>query len=251
MAGRLQGKVAIITGAAGGIGAASAALFRAEGATLVLTDLDATGLNVADEPMRQLAVLGDLTDETFVEALMHATVQRFGRLDILYNNAGAMIAGSLDTVTAADLSASIDVNLTTQLIMAKHAARWMRAGNGGAIVNTASIGGMVGYRGMQAYTASKAAVIGMTKSLAVELADDDIRVNAIAPALVDTAMSRDFLGLTDAFDRSDTTPFVGRQLIKRFARPGEIAEAALFLASDAASFITGAILPVDGGWTAW
>lgn len=255
MSGRLSGKIALITGAAGGIGAASAALFLAEGATLVLTDIDAPALRKLgsrlDRGGRSVIVAGDLTDESFIASMINAAREAFGGLDIVYNNAGLMVSGALDALNIDDLRRSIDINLYAQLAVVKHAVPLLQQSVGPAVVNTASVGGLLGYANMQAYTASKAAIIGATKALAVELASISIRVNAVAPALVETQMSRNALGVTDETDAAAQAPFVGRQLLKRFARPAEIAEAALFLASDAASFITGVVLPVDGGWSAW
>jgi meso-butanediol dehydrogenase/(S,S)-butanediol dehydrogenase/diacetyl reductase len=257
MSGRLEGKIALITGAAGGIGAASARLFAQEGASLVITDARGPQLSELETELREsssavLALRGDLTDERFVEMLFNASADRFHGLNILYNNAGAMVAGSLDTATGTDFSTAIAVNLIAQVMVAKHAARLMRRGNGGSIVNTASMGGLLGYKGMAAYTASKAAIIGATKSMAMELVEDNIRVNAIAPGIVDTQMPQAFLEARAEDDRKEVTEaFFARQLMKRFATPDEIAQAALFLSSDASSFITGIILPVDGGWSAW
>lgn len=254
---RLEGQVALITGAARGIGAASARLFAHEGAALIITDIREAELRelhgeLRDHEYAVVAMTGDLADEQFTQSLVDAAAEHFDKLDILYNNAGLMYAGSINEVTPSVLADAFTVNIAAQLIMVKHAAALMRRKKRGAILNTASMGGILGFSGMIAYTASKAAIVGATKSLAMELARDNIRVNAIAPGIVDTPMPRQLL---ESYPKSEriklSESFYERQLMKRFATPEEIAQTALFLCSDDASFITGVILPVDGGWSCW
>jgi NAD(P)-dependent dehydrogenase (short-subunit alcohol dehydrogenase family) len=254
---RLEGKVALITGAARGIGAASARLFAHEGAALIITDIREDGLRELHGELRArdcavVAMTGDLTDEQFAKALVSAAAEHFDKLDILYNNAGLMYTGSIDEVTPSILADAFIVNVAAQLITVKHAAALMRREKRGAILNTASMGGIVGFSGMIAYTTSKAAIVGATKSLAIELTRDNIRVNAIAPGIVDTPMPRKLLESYPEAERTKLSEsFYARQLMKRFATPEEIAQTALFLCSDDASFITGVVLPVDGGWSCW
>jgi NAD(P)-dependent dehydrogenase (short-subunit alcohol dehydrogenase family) len=248
----VKGQVAIITGGAHGIGLAAAGLLAEAGASIALFDRDA---EAADAAARALSTRGytavahgvDVTDEAAVAKATEAVADRFGRLDILINNAGIAIRRPATELTLEDWNTVIGVNLTGMFLVARHAARFMqRAGRGGAIVNTASIMGLSGglYPNI-AYQTSKGGVVNMTRALALEWAPDNIRVNAIAPTYVRTRLIAGLMADADTMATiSAATP------LGRIAEPEEVANAILFLASPAAQMITGTILPVDGGFLA-
>jgi len=244
----LTGKVAVVTGAGSGIGAAIARLFAGEGAKVVLGDLAESGAVLAAE----LAAEGfdavfqrvDVTDETSAAALMQVAVTQFGRLDILVANAG--IPERKSPIHELDLTAwrrVIEVDLTGVAICNKFAAGAMLATGGGAIVNMASILGHVGQENSNAYSAAKAAVVNLTRSVALTYARQGIRANCVSPGYVDTPL---LAKLPDATRQM----MLVRQPIGRLARPEEIAQVVAFLASDRASIITGACINADGGYTA-
>lgn len=253
----LQGQTVLITGAAGGIGNAAAELFAEEGANLVLSDIDHATLGNVTNALRKkrrkvVSLAGDLTSEKYCEELIGLAVDTYNKLDVLYNNAGTMVGGEFFNVEEVDIHRAMAVNVSAQIILSKYAALAMSRSGGGSIVNTSSMGGYLGYGGMTAYTASKAAMIGATKTMAIELAEHNIRVNVIVPGIVDTRMPNSFLReLGEEQREAVKQTFFSRQIMKRFGKPEEIAAAALFLASPAASFITGLVMPVDGGWSAW
>jgi NAD(P)-dependent dehydrogenase (short-subunit alcohol dehydrogenase family) len=244
----LIGKVAVVTGAGSGIGAAIARLFVVEGAKVVLGDLAESGAALATE----LAADGfeavfqrvDVTDETSAAGLMEVALTRFGRLDILVANAG--IPERKSPIHELDLAAwqrVIDVDLTGVAICNKFAAGAMLATGGGAIVNMASVLGHVGQENSNAYSAAKAAVVNLTRSVALTYARQGIRANCVSPGYVDTPL------LAKLPDATRQVMLV-RQPIGRLARPDEIAQVVAFLASDRASIITGACINADGGYTA-
>jgi len=244
----LTGKVALVTGAGSGIGAAIARLFACEGAKVVLGDLAESGAVLAAE----LAAEGfdavfqrvDVTDETSAAALMQVAVTQFGRLDILVANAG--IPERKSPIHELDLTAwrrVLEVDLTGVAICNKFAAGAMLATGGGAIVNMASILGHVGQENSNAYSAAKAAVVNLTRSVALTYARQGIRANCVSPGYVDTPL---LAKLPDATRQM----MLVRQPIGRLARPEEIAQVVAFLASDRASIITGACINADGGYTA-
>ncbi|WFU43348.1 SDR family NAD(P)-dependent oxidoreductase [Bradyrhizobium sp. CB82] len=244
----LRGKVAVITGAGSGIGAAVAQLFAVEGAKVVLGDLAESGATLA----AGLAAEGhaadfqrvDVTDETSVAALIQAAVTQFGRLDILVANAGIPERKSpIHALDLADWRRVIDVDLTGVAISNKFAAMAMLATGGGAIVNMASILAHVGQENSNAYSAAKAAVVNLTRSIALTYARQGIRANCVSPGYVDTPL----LGKLPEATRE---MMLVRQPIGRLARPNEIAHVVAFLASDRASIITGACINADGGYTA-
>jgi NAD(P)-dependent dehydrogenase (short-subunit alcohol dehydrogenase family) len=259
---QLAGKVALITGAGSGIGRAAAVMFAAAGARLGLVDLDPamleqTAAAVKDPASgggstiggRTVVVAGDITDPATTAELVAVAEAEFGRVDVLFNNVGILIMKSLIDTTVADFDALMHVNCLSQLLAMQAAVPVMRKGGGGSIINVASVGGLVALPNVSAYGASKSAVIGLTRAAAVEFAPD-IRVNVICPGGTDTPMAQRHLASFD--DKAAAMKLLtGRQLIKRYARPDEIAAAALFLASDAASFMTGAVIPVEAGHTAW
>ena len=248
----LAGKVVLITGAGSGIGRAAAGLFAAAGAQVGLTDVDQDGLagTVALLPDGAAATaVGDITDPATIDELTTAAVARFGRVDALFNNVGILIMKSLLDTTAADFDRLMHVNCLSYLIAMQRVVPEMRRGSGGSIINVSSVGGLVALPNVSAYCPSKSAVIGLTRAAAAEFAPE-VRVNAICPGGVSTPMSAAHL---ESFDDQEAAmkQLTGRQLIKRYARPEEIAAVAVFLASDQASFMTGAVVPVEAGHTAW
>jgi NAD(P)-dependent dehydrogenase (short-subunit alcohol dehydrogenase family) len=254
----LTGKVALITGAGSGIGRAAAARFAAAGARVGLTDIDEKGLaeTAAELPDDAVvSVAGDVVDPATMDELTTAAVARFGRVDALFNNVGILIMKSLLDTTAADFDRLMHVNCLSQLIAMQRVVPEMRRGKGrgeaggGSVINVSSVGGLVALPNVSAYCPSKSAVIGLTRAAAAEFAPD-VRVNVICPGGVSTPMSDAHL---ESFDDKEAAMrlLTGRQLIKRYARPDEIASVAAFLASDEASFMTGAVVPVEAGHTAW
>jgi NAD(P)-dependent dehydrogenase (short-subunit alcohol dehydrogenase family) len=247
----LNDKVAIVTGASSGIGHATAKLFAREGAKVVVTarrqrELDALVAEIEGEGGEAIAVAGDVKDEAHAKALVDTAEDRFGGLDIAFNNAG-VIGDSVPVpeVSLASWRETLDTNLTSAFLGAKYQVPAMLVRGGGALVFTSTfVGYAVGMPGMAAYAASKAGVIGLTQVLAAELGAKGIRVNAILPGGTDTPMS-----ITNAPGATrETLAFVeGLHALKRMAQPEEIARSVLYLASDASSFTTGSALVVDGG----
>ena len=247
---RLDGKVALITGAARGMGAVEARLFAAEGASVALADVkDDLGRAVAEEIGDAAAYFHlDVTSEAEWQAVAAAVAERFGRLDVLINNAGVIRMGAIAEMSLVDYQFVIDVNQTGTFLGLKTAIPLMVQGGGGAIVNIASAEGLQGTPGGGAYCASKHAVIGLTKTAAIEMASAGIRVNAVCPGGVGTPMIEE---LSAAMGGAPVLDMItAHSPIKRGARPEEIAELVLWLASDASSYVTGAAMPIDGGMLA-
>jgi len=245
---QLKGKRALITGGSSGIGAATARLFAAEGARLVVSGLDAAGCEavaaeISDAGGSAAWIAGDLADRAFCRGLVDAAAERLGGLDILINNAGLSRRGTAEEALDADWDLVMAVNLTAPFMLARAAIPVMRRGGGGVIVNTASELAFIGTTHNVAYCASKGAVIQLTRALALDHARENIRVNAICPCPVDTPLLVGFRDDADEEKRAiaDETP------MGRIGTPDEIAAAMLFLASDASTFMTGAPLVVDGG----
>lgn len=245
---RLENKTAIITGGASGIGRASALRFASEGAQLVIADVNGDGGQETVNLIKQqggTAVFYEtnVSDSKQVKELVSATVENFGKLDILFNNAGV---GNPD-VKSVDLEEEdwdriIDINLKSVFLGIKYAVPQMKKAGGGAIINTSSLLGIKGQKYLTAYNASKAGVILLTKNAALEYGKDHIRVNAIAPGVIDTQIIEGW--------KNDQRkwPIISRgNALGRIGTPQEVANAVLFLASEEASFITGATLSVDGG----
>jgi 3-oxoacyl-[acyl-carrier protein] reductase len=246
----LEGKAAAITGAGSGMGEATARLFAERGADVVVVDVDedaavATVDEIADSdaPGDAVAAVADVTDADAVEGFVETTVEEFGTIDVLHNNAGIpMESTPVTEVTEETWDAVVDVNLKSAFLGAKYAAPHMREQGGGVVLNTASTAGIRPRTGLSAYCASKGGMITLTKQLAHELAGDDIRVNAICPVATDTSMLPQFSGdELSVEDMLDTIP------LGRLAEPMDIAQAAAFLASDESDMITGTALEVDGG----
>jgi NAD(P)-dependent dehydrogenase (short-subunit alcohol dehydrogenase family) len=241
MAGELDGKVALITGAGSGMAKASVQAFVREGAKVVAADISGGEKDTAAEfGADVLPVHCDVTSEADVEAAMRAAVEEFGRLDAVCNVAGIGDAALIADVTMEHYDRVMDIDLRGVLLGTKHAIRTMLAcGNGGAIVNWSSIGGLNASPATGVYSAAKAGVISVTKSAAIEYARKGIRVNCVCPGFIKTEGMG--AGLESYPGAADGTP------MKRLGQAHEIAEVAAFLCSDRASFVTGAVIPVDGG----
>ncbi|MFV0623471.1 glucose 1-dehydrogenase [Sphingomonas sp. ac-8] len=247
-----SGKVALVTGAAMGMGLSAARMFAANGAAVALADLDGDlaereAKRICDGGGQAIGIACDVADEDQVAAMVDRTVAAFGRLDMAYNNAGIQVPPSdaadeplesFERVTA--------INQRGVWACMKHELRVMRDQGSGAIVNCSSLGGLVGLPGRASYHGTKHAVLGMTKSAGVEYAPRGIRVNAVCPGTIETPMVADMLeGQADAM-----AEIMKQQSIGRLGRADEVAAAVMWLCSDAASFVVGVGLPVDGGFTA-
>jgi NAD(P)-dependent dehydrogenase (short-subunit alcohol dehydrogenase family) len=254
MSGRLDGKSVLITGAARGIGRATAELFAAEGARLVVNDIDeerlrALASELADAGAEVVGMVADVAAEADVERLVDAATAAFGGLDVAVANAGIIPLQTIDVATVEDWERVMAIDARGMFLTCKHAIRAMTAdGGGGSIVCLSSISGLAGQSGQATYGPAKFVATGLTKHLAVEWAAKGIRVNAVAPGTI----------LTDRVRELEHEPggpeyleaISAQHPIGRLGEPSEVARAILFLASDEASFITGAVLPVDGGYLA-
>ncbi|QDZ00363.1 SDR family oxidoreductase [Nitratireductor mangrovi] len=244
----MEGRVVVVTGAAGGIGRALVELLAADGDRVVAVDLPGTDVVRLAEDLgpRHVGLTCDVSNEAEITALFAEIDRRFGRVDVLINNAamGPTMAPTIDTTLEA-FRRAVGVNLIGPFVLAREAARRMRPG--GAIVNTASLAGVLGNPRRNAYAASKAGLISLTKSLACEWAALGIRVNAVAPGYVRTPMVAEL----ERLGKADLAAVRRRVPMGRIGRPDEIAEALRFLASDRARYVTGAVLAVDGGWASF
>lgn len=254
--GRLEGKVAVVTGGASGIGEGTVRLFASEGAKVVIADIqDTRGEKLAEELGTATTYCHtDVSQEDDVAAAIDLAVRRFGRLDCMYNNAGfAGVSGPIDELDMSEYDRTMAVLLRGVVCGVKHAAKVMKAHGSGSIISTASVAGVGAIFGPHVYSAAKAAIIHLTKTVAVELGPAGVRINAICPGGIATPIFGKAMGL-DATAADATVDMMAMALaesqpIKRAGRPGDIAEAALWLASDASSFVTGQALVVDGGIT--
>ena len=250
-------KVVLVTGAAGGVGRATAVMLADAGARLALTDIDAESLSQTAALLNRSAApdpvlhVGDIAlPETSAE-LVKKAVDQWGGVDSVCNIAGMLGDSTLRDTTLDKFQRIMSVNCTAQLLLVQAALPSLEKSPSASIVNVASVGAMVALPYMVAYCASKAAVLGLTRSMAAELGPR-IRCNAVCAGGIDSNMSRDLLAHFTPEERPELlAKLVGRQIIKRFATPQEIAGIIAFLVSDAATFITGAVIPVDGGHTAW
>ena len=247
---RLEGKVAIITGAASGLGQATALLFAREGAKVVIADINEVG---AAETLDQIEAAGgkglvvrtDVTSAKDTERMVEKTVQTYGKLDILFNNAGIAMRLPVVELAEADWERCIDINLKGVFLCSKYALPEMIKNGGGSIINMSSIYGIVGARTRAAYAASKGGVANLTRSMALDYAKYNVRVNCICPGFVETPL---FKGVVRT--QAEYEALVNLHPMGRLGLPIEIAYGALYLASDESSFVTGIALPIDGGYTA-
>jgi NAD(P)-dependent dehydrogenase (short-subunit alcohol dehydrogenase family) len=243
--GKLQGKVAVITGGASGIGAATARLFVTEGAKVVLVDLNEEKGKAFEKELKELNVealfvKANITSEEEVAAVFKQAVETFGKVDVVFNNAGIGRVHSSHDLDYAEWRNTVNVDLDGVFLVAREAIREMLKTGGGTIVNTASMYGWVGSPGSAAYNASKGGVINLTRSLALEYAEQNIRINALCPGFIDTPIIPE----ESKQDLAAITP------MKRLGKAEEMAKAVLFMASDDSTFMTGNSLTIDGGYTA-
>lgn len=250
---QLSGKVAVVTGAASGMGRAMAETFAAAGAKVVLADWNEAGGQeavraITDEGREAVFFQVDVSQVTQVRELVAFAVGRYGRLDVMVNNAGVALLGQdgpVAEVSEETWEKVININLKGVYLGMKYALPQMVAQGGGVIINTASIAGLVGFPGLAAYCASKGGIIQLTRATALDYAAHNVRVNAICPGVIRTAMTTNLLADPEASRRlQEATP------LRRFGEPVDVAQAALYLASDASAFVTGTVLVIDGGWTA-
>ncbi len=248
---KLTGRVAIVTGAASGIGRASAIAFAREGARVVVADRNEQG---GEETASAIAAEGrlacftrvDVSKEAELKRMIEATVTRWGRIDILFNNAGVLLVKPIEEMTEEEWDRVMSINVKAAFFAIKHAVPHMRRGGGGAILNTGSIASFTGQVGTPVYSASKGAIALLTKSLALDFGRDRIRVNCICPGITDTPMLREHLG-HDSDGEARIKARLSRVPLGEILTPEDVARAALYLVSDDSAGITGILHVVDGG----
>jgi len=248
---QLAGKVAVITGGGSGIGRATALLFAREGAAVAIVDLDearaqAVAQEIGAKGGQALAVRCDVSQAADCQRAVQETLAAFGRLDILFNNAGIIRRASVLGITEEEWDRAMAVNVKSVFLLSRYAIPIMAQGGGGAIVNTGSGWGLVGGRNAVSYCASKGAVVNMTRAMALDHAEQNIRVNCVCPGDTDTGMLRSEAQQLGAATEAFLAEAADRPL-RRIGRPEDIAQAVLYLASEASSFVTGTTLVVDGG----
>jgi NAD(P)-dependent dehydrogenase (short-subunit alcohol dehydrogenase family) len=252
---RLSGKAAIITGAASGIGRATAERFGVEGARVTVADLDGTGAGVVAEAIRggggeAIAVAGDVSSPEDCDRIIADTLAAFGRLDVLFNNAACGTYKSVWEHDEAFWDLMLGAGLSSVFYLSKRAVIPMRKAGGGSIITTASVHGFIAHPDLPGYDAVKAGVVSLTRAMATDLAGDNIRVNCICPGGIWTGIMEEYLATQP--DREATVSLIdAMHPLGRIGAPEEVANVVLFLASDEASFVTGAPYLVDGGFLAW
>lgn len=247
---RLKGRKAIITGAAAGIGFETARRFAAEGAQVVLSDIDGTAVDAAaGEIDGAIAITADVTDQGQIDRMVSGAIEAFGGLDIIVNNAGIPMLGTVETLAEADWDREIDVNLKSIYRTGRAVWPHFKSQGGGVILNTASIAGLLGSPGQASYGAAKAGVINLTRCMAIDGAAIPIRVNCICPGFIETPMVLAYLEGQDdpAASRAQVDAM---HPLGGIGRPADIANGFVYLASDEASWVTGTALTIDGGLTA-
>lgn len=252
---RFEGKIAVVTGGASGIGRATVEGFLAEGAKVAVVDVsEESGGRTVSELKGQgydpLLVVGDVTHSKDVKRIVSEVLDRFGRIDILFSNAGILVEGTVEDVSEEQWDRIMAVNVKGVFLMAKEVIPVMLRQGGGVVVNNASCSGLVGDRGAIAYNTSKGAVVIMTKCLALDYALKNVRVNCICPGEIETPMFLQEVSTRGMDVEEYRKEVAAYHPIGRLGRPKEVADTVLFLASDDASFITGAAVSVDGGYTA-
>lgn len=250
---RLANKLAVVTAAASGMGRAGVELFVREGATVVAIDVDAAALDrlSADFGAAVKTLVADLTDRDQCRSVVHQAAELIGGIDILWSHAGMPAPGIVENIDMAAYDRTIELNMTSSILIAAEATAYIRRRGGGAILFTSSSAGLVGSMGSPLYSAEKFAIVGYTKGLAQRLAADNIRVNAVCPGITDTPMMPGFFSARGSAEEAAAfkAKFLESIPLGRPAEAVEVANAALFLVSDEASYITGVALPVDGGFT--
>lgn len=242
MSGEFEGKVGVITGGSSGVGAATARLLTSQGGRVVIGDLNENADLFAELGASACFLRTNVGDQTQVRALINEAVEQFGRIDYLFNNAGMGDGIPTENITAESLRTIFEVNVAAIAYGCGAAIPHMRRQGGGVIVNNSSISGLGGDAATPSYNLTKGAVVNYTRALAAELGRDNIRVNCVCPGVIDTPMARPLLSTPSVRDS-----WRGAIPLGRFARPEEIAKVVAFLFSDAASYVHGAIIPVDGG----
>ncbi len=250
---KLKGKTAIITGAAAGIGAASCELFAREGANLVAMDIDRAKLEERATQLTKggcscISVAGDVSRRDDVLNILKNATERFGKIDILFNNAGIVPAGKIDTTTEEQWDRAMAINVKSMYLFCHAIIPHFKQYGGGVILNTASATALRAVVDRACYTATKAAVVGLTKSMALDYVRDNIRVNCLCPGTVDTpSLAQRLAAFPDPVEARKN--FISRQPMGRFGTAEEIARAALYLVSDDSAFVTGVAFAIDGGLT--
>ena len=247
---RLKGKVAIVTGGGSGIGEATALTFAKEGARVTVADVaDSAGNNTVEQIRASggdgIYVHADVTSASEIQSVVRETIDNYGRLDVLFNNAGIAMRLGVAELPEEDWDRCIAINLKGAYLGSKYAIPAMIANGGGSIINTASIYGIVGGLNRAAYVASKGGIVNLTRGMALDYANNNIRVNCICPGFTDTPLIKNFVETPTKYKA-----LVDQHPMGRLAKPLDVAYGALYLASDESAFVTGIALPIDGGYTA-